>query len=582
MQGQRTDERQRQHEHDHEQRGLPSHVRGATDVPLLDETIGALFERIAERYADNDALVVAHQRVRWTYGELARRVDDLAVGFMRLNLLPGERIGIWSHDCAEWVLTQFAAAKAGLILVNLNPAYRPDELEHALNKAACKALVVAPRCGGSDTIRMLTELAPELAICAPGGLAAARLPALETVIRLGAEPSPGMFNFEELLAPASARERLEVAVLGATLSPDAPVNIQYTSGTTGAPKGATLTHLNLVNNGFFVGEALQLTEADRLCIPVPLYHAFGMVLGNLAAVSHGATIVLPGERFDASAVLATVEVEQCTVLYGVPSMFIAMLDAPGFEDYDLATLRTGIMAGAPCPVEVVRRVATRMSLPQLTLAYGMTETSPVSFQSALDDPHERRVATVGRVQPHVEAKVVDARGVTVPRGETGELLTRGYSVMPGYWNDPRKTSAAIDADGWMHTGDLATLDDAGYCRIVGRAADRVMRGGEIIHPREIEELLHRHPKVKDVQCVGVPDADHGEALCACVVLKAGIEAGEEEIRAFCRERVAPARVPRHVMFMSAFPMTVTGKIQKYVLRRRIADALDEAEEEPAC
>ena len=558
-----------------------SHVHGATDVLLIDETIGAFFDAIARRHAERDALVVAHQGVRWTYREFAQRVDNLAAGLNRLGLAPGERIGIWAQNCAEWVLTQFAAAKAGLILVNVNPAYRQEELEHALNKVACRALILAPGFRDADYLAILRDVAPELAFCAPGKLLSVRLPALELVIRLGPSPSDGMLNFDDLTTPATERELHELAVLGMMLSADDAVNVQFTSGTTGAPKGATLTHRNLLNNGFFVGEAMKLTEADRLCIPVPLYHCFGMVLGNLACVTHGATMVFPGEGFDAEAVLQTIQAEKCTALHGVPTMFIAALDHPAFGDYDLSSLRTGIMAGSPCPVEVMKRVIDRMNMRQVTIAYGMTETAPISFQSSVDDPPERRISTVGRVQPHVEVRIVDELGRTVNRGETGELLTRGYSVMQGYWDDERKTAEAIDADGWMHTGDLAILDEEGYCRIVGRSKDMVIRGGENIYPREVEEFLFRHPKVRDVQCVGVPDPKYGEELCACIVLRAGMKASAEEFREFCRGRIARFKVPRYVRFVDSFPMTVTGKIQKFALRRQMADELDLQQEEPA-
>ena len=550
-----------------------SHVRGATNVPLIADTIGAYFDRVCERHADNEALVVVHQRVRWTYRELKLRVDYLAAGLLRLGLKPGERIGIWSQNCAEWAVTQFATAKAGLILVNINPAYRSGELEYALNTVGCRALILAPGFKTSDYLAMLHEVAPEIAVCAPGYLRSIRLPALRLVIRLGGDATAGMLNFDDLLAPASARERRRLTTVGATLSADQPVNIQFTSGTTGAPKGATLTHHNLLNNGYFVAEAMQFTAADRLCIPVPLYHCFGMVLGNLACMTHSAAMVYPGEGFDAGAVLEAVQVERCTALHGVPTMFIATLDHPDFGRYDLSSLRTGIMAGAPCPVEVMKRVMERMSMRQVTIGYGMTETSPISFQRSVDDPAARRVSTVGRIQPHVEVKIVDEQGRTVPRGETGEVLTRGYSVMRGYWNDAERTAKAIDADGWMHTGDLATIDDEGYCKIVGRCKDLVIRGGENIYPREVEEFLYRHPKIRDVQCVGVPDAKYGEELIACIIPRPGVEVDAEEIREFCRGRIAHYKIPRYVTMVDSFPMTVTGKIQKFALSRQVTTRL---------
>ena len=456
-----------------------SHVQGASHVSLIHETIGTYFDHVVEFHADREALVVVHQNVRWTYREFQRLVNNLAAGLLRLGLKPGDRVGIWSQNCAEWALTQFATAKAGLILVNINPAYRRTELEHALSKVDCRALILAPSFRTSNYIEMLQDVATEVAVCAPGKLKSHCLPALRFVIRLGAEATAGMLNFDDLLKPASDRELAELSALGATLHSDEAINIQFTSGTTGSPKGATLTHHNLLNNGFFVGEAMKLTAADRLCIPVPLYHCFGMVLGNLACVTHGATIVYPSEGFDAGAVLKTVQAERCTALHGVPTMFIAALDHTDFDAYDLSTLRTGAMGGSPCPIEVMRRVIDRMGMSEVTIAYGMTETSPVSFQSSIDDPLERRVSTVGRVQPHVEVKIIDSQGRTVRRGEPGELLTRGYSVMLGYWDDPQKTGEAIDAEGWMHTGDLATIDDEGYCNIVGRSKDMVIRGGRI-------------------------------------------------------------------------------------------------------
>jgi fatty-acyl-CoA synthase len=551
-----------------------SYVHGGSELPLIGDTIGVCFDKIVARFGDREALVVRHQNVRWTYRELQQRVDNLAASLMRLGLLPGERIGIWSQNNAEWLLTQLATAKAGLILVNINPAYRRTELQYALNKVQCKALIVSPRFKSSDYLAILLELAPELGYCDPGQLTASSLPLLESVIRLGSEKTPGMLNFDDLLCDASAEDLARLDALGATLQFDDPINIQFTSGTTGAPKGATLTHHNILNNGYFVGEAMQLTEKDRLCIPVPLYHCFGMVLGNLACVTHGAVMVYPGEGFDAPSVLETIEAERCTALHGVPTMFIAALDDPDFGRYDLSSLRTGIMAGAPCPVEVMKKVIERMHMRQVTIAYGMTETSPVSFQSSIDDPIDRRVATVGRIQPHLEVKVVDGDGRIVPRGEKGELLTRGYSVMRGYWDDEDRTRGAIDAAGWMRTGDLATIDAQGYCNIVGRSKDMVIRGGENIYPREVEEFLYRHPKILDVQCVGVPDAKYGEELCACVILRPGMQSDEQEIREFCRGQIAHYKVPRHVRFVDSFPMTITGKIQKFVLSEQMADALD--------
>lgn len=550
----------------------PSYDHGTCERKLIGQTIGNAFDRTVEQHADREALVVVHQQVRWTWRQLADRVDALAAGLLALGLEPGERIGIWAPNCSEWTLTQFASAKAGLILVNINPAYRRAELEYALNKVACKALVLAPALKTSDYLAILNDLAPELAASAPGALQSSTLPHLRHVIRLGQERSPGMRNFDELLTLGGAAERARLGELAQTLQFDDPINIQFTSGTTGFPKGATLTHQNILNNGFFVAEAIRLTERDRLCIPVPLYHCFGMVMGNLGCMTHGATMIYPADAFDPLSVLQTVQSERCTGLYGVPTMFIAELDHPRFGEFDLASLRTGIMAGSPCPVEVMKRVQAQMNMTEVTIAYGMTETSPVSTQSATDDPLERRVSTVGRVQPHLEIKIVDAQGRVVPRGVTGEFCTRGYSVMRGYWNDPEKTAEAVDAGGWMHTGDLAVMDEEGYVNIVGRLKDMVIRGGENIYPREIEEFLYRHPKVQDVQVIGVPDVKYGEELCAWIKLREGESASADEIREFCRGQIAHYKVPRHIRFVSEYPMTITGKIQKYLMRQQtIAD-----------
>jgi fatty-acyl-CoA synthase len=549
----------------------PSYVQGNSNLPLIGKTIGRAFDEAADRFHDRDALIVRHQNVRWTYAELRRRADNLAASLIRLGLKPGQRIGIWSQNCAEWALTQFATAKAGLILVNINPAYRRSELEYALRKVGCTALILSPRFKASDYLAILASVAPEIEDCAAAKTESAALPDLKIVIRLGDEKTPGMLNFDGLLVEASAEELANLASLGSTLQFDDAINIQFTSGTTGAPKGATLTHHNILNNGFFVGEAMRFTEADRLCIPVPLYHCFGMVLGNLACVTHGAAMVYPGEGFDPKSVLETVQAERCTALHGVPTMFIALLDYPEFEQFDVATLRTGIMAGAPCPVEVMKRVIERLNMREVTIAYGMTETSPVSFQSSVDDTFERRVSTVGRIQPHLEVKIVDASGRVVPRGEPGELLTRGYSVMLGYWNDEARSREAVDLARWMHTGDLATIDDAGFCNIVGRTKDMVIRGGENIYPREVEEFLYRHPKILDVQCVGVPDPKYGEELCACIILKPGTEASAEEFQDFCRDQIAHYKIPRYVRLVDAFPMTVTGKVQKFLLRQQVEE-----------
>ncbi len=558
-----------------------SYVHGASAEPLIGSTIGAYFDAVCARHAGGEALVVSHQGARLSYAALRDEVDRLACGLIRLGLQSGDRVGIWSQNNLEWVLTQFATAKAGLVMVNINPAYRRAELEYALNKVGCRALILAPSFKASNYLEIINDLAPELARSSPGRLRSSRLPQLEMVIRLGQEVSAGMFNFDSLRTPASAAELEALQARGALLQFDDPINIQFTSGTTGAPKGATLSHHNILNNGYFIGEAMRLTSADRLCIPVPLYHCFGMVLGNLACLTHGAAMIFPGEGFDPLATLQTVEAERCTGLHGVPTMFISMLDHPEFARFDLSRLRTGIMAGSPCPVEVMKRVVAQMHMAEVTIAYGMTETSPVSFQSSTDDPLELRVSTVGRIQPHVEVKIVDSEGRIVPRGATGELLTRGYSVMLGYWDDEVRTREAIDVAGWMHTGDLATLDAAGYCNIVGRLKDMVIRGGENVYPREIEEFLYRHPKVQDVQVVGVPDQKYGEELCACIIVRAGEKLSEQEVRDFCKGQIAHYKIPRYIRLVDSFPMTITGKIQKYLMRDQMKRELGLSEEKTA-
>ena len=547
----------------------PSYVRGASEKPLIGETIGRYFDAVCARGGGRDALVVRHQEVRLTYAGLRERVDALACGLLRLGLVPGDRVGIWSQNNLEWVLTQFATAKAGLILVNINPAYRRHELEYALRKVGCRTLILSPQFKSSDYLEIINSVVAELPACEPGKLRGAALPQLQWVIRLGAERTPGMLNFGDLTAAAEAHELAALEALGAGFECDAPTNIQFTSGTTGRPKGATLSHRNILNNGYFIGAALRLTQEDRVCIPVPLYHCFGMVLGNLACLTHGAAMIYPAEGFDPLACLQAVTEERCTALYGVPTMFIAMLDHPDFGEFDFSTLRTGIMAGSPCPVEVMKRVVERMHMREVTIAYGMTETSPVSFQSDTDDPFERRVATVGRIHPHCEVKLVDAQDCIVPRGTPGELCTRGYSVMLGYWDDDALTAEVLDRSGWMHTGDLAVLDEQGYCNIVGRIKDMVIRGGENVYPREVEEFLYQHPQVRDVQVVGVPDSKYGEELCAWIVLHEGATLDAEGVRSFCNGQIAHFKIPRYIRFVDAFPLTVTGKVQKYLIREQM-------------
>ena len=547
-----------------------SYVSGVSDTPLLFLTIGAALDRAAAAYPAREALVVRHQDVRMTWAELKAAADALAAGLLTLGLEPGDRIGIWSPNRSEWVLTQFATAKAGLILVNINPAYRLAELDYALNQVECKAIVIADRFKSSDYVGMMRTLAPELEHAAPGQLQSARLPHLRSVVCTSTDSLPGMFRFAAIAAAGTATTRARLEELTPDLDPDDAINIQFTSGTTGMPKGATLTHFNVVNNGYFVGRAMKFSADDRLCIPVPLYHCFGMVMSVLTCTTHGATMVFPGEGFEAGEVLAAVAAERCTALHGVPTMFIAELDHADFGKADLSSLRTGIMAGAPCPVEVMKRVQQEMHMDEVTIAYGMTETSPVSFQSSTDDPLDKRVSTVGRIPPHVQVKVVDTQGRVVPRGERGELCTRGYSVMRGYWNEVEKTADAIDDGGWMHTGDLAVIDAEGYCNIVGRVKDMIIRGGENVYPREIEEYLYRHPKIQDVAVFGVPDARFGEAVAAWVRLRDGEQATADEILEFCRGQIAHYKVPAYVRFVDEFPMTVTGKIQKFVMRDAMA------------
>ncbi|OGA61891.1 MAG: AMP-binding protein [Burkholderiales bacterium RIFCSPHIGHO2_01_FULL_64_960] len=558
-----------------------SHAVGATHPPLIEQTIGRCFEAVADRLPDHEALVSCQQGLRYTYSQLNREANRLASALLRVGLRTGDRVGIWSHNNAQWLLTQLATAKVGIVLVNINPAYRASELDYALNKVGCRMLITMTAFKTTDYLEIVRELAPELAGSTPGALDAPQLPQLRWVVHLGSEAVPGTLRFEDLAAQGDADDPA-VQAAGAALKPTDPINIQFTSGTTGFPKGATLSHRNILNNGFFVGEAMRFTENDRLCVPVPLYHCFGMVMGNLNCLTHGATIVYPGEAFDALSVLKAVQDERCTALYGVPTMFIAILSHPQFAQFDLHSLRTGCMAGSPCPIEVMRRVVSDMHMAEVTIAYGMTETSPVSCQSTVDTPLDRRVGTVGTVHPHLEIKLVDpATGLTVAKGETGEFCTRGYSVMNGYWCDEERTREAIDAEGWMHTGDLATMDDEGYVNIVGRIKDMVIRGGENVYPREIEEFLYAHPAVKDVQVVGVPDRKYGEELCAWVILKPGHALTEEELRAHCKGRIAHYKVPRYVRFVEEFPMTITGKIQKFRIREVMQDELGLAVERTA-
>jgi fatty-acyl-CoA synthase len=544
-----------------------SYTSGISEAPLIGLTIGDMFDAIVARYPDNEALVSRHQGLRYTYRQLRDEVDRCARALMALGVEKGQRIGIWAPNCAEWTITQFATSKLGAILVNINPSYRLTEVQYALRQSGCTWLVIAPQFKTSDYTGMIHELAPELARSRLGALQAAQLPDLRAVVRLGEEPSPGMLRWTELLAMAASVTAEDLAKRQRQQEFDDPINIQYTSGTTGYPKGATLSHHNILNNGYFVTELLRFTDRDRLLIPVPLYHCFGMVMGNLGCMTHGATMIYPSGGFEPTAVLEAAQEERATAVYGVPTMFIAELNHPDFARYDLSTLRTGIMAGSPCPVEVMKQVQSLMHMSDVAIAYGMTETSPVSTQTRIGAPLAKQVGTVGQVHPHVQIKIVDPQtGQVVPVGARGELCTRGYSVMLGYWNNDEATRGAIDAARWMHTGDLATMDEEGYLNIVGRIKDMIIRGGENVYPREIEEFLYSHPKVQDVQVIGVPDEKFGEEIMAWVRLREGQTATVDEIRDYCRGKIAHYKIPRYVKFVDAFPMTVTGKVQKFLMR----------------
>jgi fatty-acyl-CoA synthase len=550
-------------------RKVVSYVNGVSDTPLLGLTIGEMFDQIVARYPDHEALIVRHQGQRYTYGQLQVEVDRCARGLMALGLQSGERLGIWSPNRAEWTITQFATSKIGAILVNINPSYRLQELEYALAQSGCAMLVLAPQFRTSNYTEMLYTLVPELRHSQPSELHADKLPNLRAVIRLADERLQGMHTWSDILARAAQVHPAALAERQRAQQFDAPINIQYTSGTTGYPKGATLSHHGILNNAYSVAHLMRLSHRDRLVIPVPLYHCFGMVMGNLACMTHGATMIYPSEGFEARAVLEAVQEERATALYGVPTMFIAELEHPDFASYDLRSLRTGIMAGSPCPVEVMKKVNTLMHMHEVEICYGMTEVSPVSTQTRADAPFDKRVSTVGQVHPHLEIKIIDpATGHIVPVGTPGELCSRGYSVMLGYWNNEAATRSAIDVARWMHSGDLAVMDEDGYINIVGRIKDMIIRGGENVYPREIEEFLYTHPKVSDVQVIGVPDAKYGEEIMAWVRLRDGETASAEELRDYCRDNIAHYKIPRYVKFVEAFPTTVTGKVQKFVMREQ--------------
>lgn len=535
-----------------------SHSSGPTNVPLLEITIGDALDRARSSWGDKLALVSVHQGIRWTWAELCDEVNSFACGLLRIGVRRGDRVGVWSPNCAEWTIVQFATARIGAILVTINPAYRTSEVEYALNKVGCTVLVTAPAFKTSQYVEMLRELGPT------------RLPALRSVVTTGDEEHVGFRTWSSLCAEIDVD-----ALAAAAMELDAAqsINIQFTSGTTGFPKGATLSHRNILNNGYFTGRKLRLTAQDRICIPVPLYHCFGMVLGNLAALTSGAAMVYPAEAFDPRRTLEAVRAEGCTALYGVPTMFIAMLSQPDLSTFDLSSLRTGIMAGSPCPMQTMQDVIGILGMSEITIGYGMTETSPLTTQTALDDPVEERVQTVGRVHPHAEAKIVGPDGTVLSIGEQGEYCSRGYAVMAGYWEDPDRTAEAIDAEGWMHSGDIGTIDANGYVRITGRLKDMVIRGGENIYPKEIEEFLYKHPAIEDVAVVGVPDARMGEEICAWIRLRQGNCLTEEEVRSFCQGRIAHFKVPRHIRFVSSFPTTITGKVQKFLIREKMVQDL---------
>ncbi|MEH6545203.1 MAG: AMP-binding protein [Sneathiella sp.] len=550
-----------------------SYVSGDKSVPLKYQTIPEMLRDTVAKFGPREAIVFPSHNLCLSYYDFDREIDALASGFLALGLQKGERIGIWSPNNLEWVLTQYATARIGLILVNINPAYRLSELEFVLNKSGCKALITAEKFKNSDYLNMIRTLAPELENCESGRLISAKLPALKIVIGINNDPGAGIFPYDDIRKLGGPAQQLRLDGISKSLSPDDPINIQFTSGTTGAPKGATLTHFNLVNNASNVVGKMNISEIDRLCIPVPLYHCFGMVMGSLGCVSRGACMVFPGEAFDPEETLSAVSKVKCTALYGVPTMFIAMLDHIRLKEFDVSSLRTGVMAGAPCPIEIMKRVIQEMNMAEVTICYGMTETSPVSFQSDVDDPIEKRVSTVGRIHPHVEVKIVDENAADVPIGTQGELWTRGYSVMQGYWDEDEKTRETIVRGGWMRTGDLAIIDGEGYCQIVGRLKDMIIRGGENIYPSEIEEFLFTHPDIQDVQVFGIPDEHFGEEVCAWIIPRIGSNIDEKSVKEHCQNQIAHYKIPKYVQIVQELPMTVTGKPQKFVMREEMIKIL---------
>jgi fatty-acyl-CoA synthase len=550
-----------------------SYIHRSGPSPLIGLTVGDVLDQAAHRWPQGEALVVPHQRIRWSWAELRDQAKALAAGLVALGLEPGDRVGILAPNCSEWVTVQFGTAYAGLILVNINPAYRLPELEYALNKVGCRALITETTFKSSNYLEMLRELAPELAEANPGELAARQLPELRFAIHLGADETPGFVNYARMMDLATEHRKRRIETIAVGLDFDDPINIQFTSGTTGTPKAATLTHHNIVNNARLSAEVMRISSDDRICIPVPMYHCFGMVLGTLLCATEGATMVLPSAGFDAGAALDAVQAERCTVLHGVPTMFIAELDHPDFAEHDLSSLRTGIMAGAPCPVELMHRVMKDMYMSEITIAYGMTETGPLSTQTSVNDPVDLRVGTVGRVLPHTEVKIINEDGRIVPTGTAGELCTRGYCVMRSYWADPERTAKEMDAAHWIKSGDIATIDESGYVRIVGRIKDMVIRGGEKIYPGEIETFLYTNPSIDQVEVFGVPDEKYGEVVAAWIKLHPGQTLSADGIRAYCEGKLAYYKIPQHIKFVDEFPMTVTGKVQKFVMRERMAGEL---------